>query len=142
MPRTRIRSFERQPLVCLVETINILARVARGGERFVGVQDIRRHKTTRCNRTRIWLRRRIIGDCGHRQGKHKTCEHCLHKVLRYMAFHGYLPFLVLLSFVLKSCAYTLPIHFESPPISLVTTRESSPVSNTEASQSDSRFPIR
>lgn len=142
MPRTRIRSFERQPLVCLVETINILARVVRSGERFVSVQDVRCHKTTRRNRTCIWLRRRINGNCDHRQSKHKTCEHCLHKVLRYMAFHGYLPFLVSLSFVLKSCAYTLPIHFESPPISRVTTRESSPVSNTTASQSDSRFPIR
>lgn len=142
MPRTRIRSFERQPLVCLVETINILARVVRSGERLVSVQDVRCHKTTRRDRTCIWFRRRTNGNCDHRQGKHKTCEHCLNKVLRYMAFHGYLPFLVLLSFVLKSCAYTLPIHFESPPISLVTTRESSPVSNTEASQSDSRFPIR
>lgn len=94
MPRTRIRGFERQPLVCLVEAINILARVARGGERFVGVQDIRRHKTTRCNRTRIWLRRRIIGNCAHRQCKHKTCGQCLRQVLRYMSFHGYLPLLV------------------------------------------------
>lgn len=110
MPRTRIRGFERQPLVCLVEAINILARVARGGERFVGVQDIRRHKTTRCNRTRIWLRRRIIGNCAHRQCKHKTCGQCLRQVLRYMSFHGYLPLLVFVIVRLEK----LRVHITDP----------------------------
>lgn len=110
MPRTRIRGFERQPLVCLVEAINILARVARGGERFVGVQDIRRHKTTRCNRTRIWLRRRIIGNCAHRQCKHKTCGQCLRQVLRYMSFHGHLPFLVFVIVRLEK----LRVHITDP----------------------------
>lgn len=110
MPRTRIRGFERQPLVCLVEAINILARVARGGERFVGVQDIRRHKTTRCNRTCIWLRRRISGNYGHRQSEHNTCAHCLHIVLRYISLHGHLPFLVFVIVRLEK----LRIHITDP----------------------------